>query len=615
MRHSARGKKRLFWIWMMAALLALVLTGCGSDNDDNIAKGENETSTTVKILHVNDVHSHLDVDDIDLTFDGTKTEAEVGGMARVATLITELSAETENHLVLHAGDQVQGTLYYTLFKGDADAEVMNAIGFDAMAIGNHEFDDGDDWLAEFIGKLNTPVVSANIEVAEGNPLEGLFTPYVTTEVGGETIGIIGLTIAGKTQESSQPSDEVTFNDEVTSVQAAVDELTQAGVNKIILLSHYGYSNTKALAAEVTDIDVIVDGDSHTLLGDFSAYGLESSGDYPTMVQNADGDNVCLVQAWEYSKVLGELDVTFLGDVVESCSGTPHLILGDTFTREDSNGDDYTLEDDELAAVQAIIAADEKLDTVADDETLAAIIAQYSDEVEKLGETVIGTAGEDLLHNRVPGHAYNGVNLELGSDIAPLVAKSFYEQDPRADLCIQNAGGVRISVDAGDITYDTAYTLLPFANTLFEIEMYGSEIKQVMEDAIENIIQKNSTGSFPYCYALKYDVDATQAYGSRLSNLEFKNRETGDYQDLDLEDNSMYVVVTNSYIAAGYDGYDTFATVQELRGEGTDTYLDYAMSFANYVKELEAAGEELVKLPTEDHPIKSYTPTTDEEDSL
>lgn len=602
--HFEEIKKHVLTM-VIHTLAILLIAGCGSNNGN--------PRTRIKILHVNDVHSHLDSSAIDLTLAGEATACEIGGMARVAAIIPQLAADNANHLVLHAGDAVQGTLYYTLFKGQVDAEVMNTIGFDAMAIGNHEFDDGDEWLAGFSRALDIPLISSNIQVAAGNVLTDCFTAYVIAEVGGERIGIIGLTISGKTRVSSRPSKSITFNDEVASVQAAVDQLTAAGVYKIILLSHYGYENTQALVARVTEVDIVVDGDSHTLLGDFSAYGLDSSGDYPTVVQNAEGNNVCIVQAWEYGKAVGELDVTFLGNMVESCTGTTHLVLGEPFTRENSQGQKYTLEGPELAAVQAAIAADATLNLVSEEDTVAAIIEDYASAVDALGETVIGWAGEDLLHSRVPGHTYGGATLALGSDIAPLVARAFYEQDGNADLCIQNAGGARISIRAAEITYDTAYALLPFSNTLFEIEMSGSEIHQVLEDAIENIAQGGSSGSFPYCYALKYDVDATQTYGSRVSNLEFKNRETATYSPL--QNTAMYIVLTNSYLATGKDGYETFATVQAQRGRGTDTYLDYAMSFVNYVENLSAAGEQLMRLPAIDHCIKSYMPTPDATDRL
>ncbi len=600
---------------MAITILSATAAGCGSDSDDDSSNPEGQASShiTVKILHFNDTHSHLAANSAGLSFDGLDTGSEIGGMARIAAKINELKSGAENSLVLHAGDAVQGTLYYTLFRGKAEAEVMNAMGFDAMTIGNHEFDDGDQWLAGFINTLNFPVISANIEVPDDHLLAGLYERCIVKEVNGERIGIIGLTIAGKTRKSSRPGGEVTFDDELTAVWAAVEELTAMGVGKIILLSHYGHQYAQAIAAQLSQVDIIVDGDSHTLLGDFSAFGLESSGEYPTIGQNGDGDPVCVVQAWEYGKVLGELDATFDGDVLESCSGTPHLILGETFTREDDSGEEYILEGEELAAVQAAVDASDQVVIVGEDPTIAAIIGKYAGQLEFLGGQVIGTAGVDLLHNRVPGHEYNGVTLDLGSDIAPLVAKSFYEQYPPADLCIQNGGGVRISIYAGEITYAAAYELLPFANTLFALDMFGSEIKQVLEDAVENIVQGGSSGAFPYSYALRYDVDATQPYGSRVGGLEIMDRETGVFSPL--QDDVGYVVVTNDFIASGRDGYTTFALVQEERGPGIDTYLDYAMSFANYVESLAAAGQPLLRLPVKEHCIKSYTPTPQDDDDL
>ena len=594
---------------MVLLLVLVVQSGCGWV----VATHAPESRNRIKILHVNDVHSHLQADSIDLEIDGVNTRCEVGGMARVAAMISQLSTGDDGTLVLHAGDAVQGTLYYTLFRGQADAAAMNAIGFDAVAIGNHEFDDGDAWLAGFISVLDAPVISANIEVARGNVLEGRFAPFVIKRIGGVDVGIVGVTIAGKTRDSSQPSDQITFHDEVASVAAVVDELLDAGIGRIVVLSHYGYRNALRLAAEVPGIDVIVDGDSHTLLGDFDDYGLKTPGPYPTMAKNADGDPVCIVQAWEYGKVVGELDVVFRGNVIEHCTGTPHLILGETIVRRDKAVGADTRDRGAHMALQAAIDTDPKLDRVADDPVVGAVIAGYADKIDTISKTVIGHVAADLLHNRVPGHVDGGVVLDRGSDVAPLVAKAFYEQDPNADISIQNAGGVRISLPAGDLTYEMVYKLLPFSNTLFEIKMSGAEVKQVLEDAIENIARGGSDGSFPYCYALKYDVDATQAYGRRVRNLEFKDRKTGSYSVLQGE--AQYVVVTNDYIAAGKDGYDTFAAVQTARGPGTQTYLDYAMSFVNHVQGLTEAGQSLTKLPSLDHCIKSYLPTPRTDDDL
>lgn len=593
--------RRILAAAVLTAFIA-VIAGCGGSAGDL-------NTDTVRIIHMNDSHSFIEGQSSSVYIDGVKTSATLGGMAKAAALIDDL--RTDNSLVLHAGDAVQGSLYYTLFDGEADADVLNTMGFDVMAIGNHEFDDGDEFLSDFIDMLDFPVISANVVPDAGNVLEGKFEPYVIETVNGREIGIIGLTIAGKTQDSSNPSDEITFLDETASLQQYVDELKAMGIGRIVVLSHYGYTQTQAMASQVTDIDVIVDGDSHTLLGDFDYLDLSSSGEYPTMTVNADGDRVCIVQAWEYSKVVGELDVMFDGDKVIECSGTPHLIINDDFEQDSA---EVTADVRETIIEYLSDHANAAFMTDADEKAAtAAVVADYSDQVDALTEEVIGQAGETLIHTRVPAHEYSGNTQALGSDIAPIVAKAFYDLSNRADICIQNAGGVRISVEAGDITYGTAYTLLPFSNTLYELEMYGSEIKQVLEDAVEGIVQGGSTGGFPYSYALRYDVDATQAYGSRFSNLEVKDRDTGIWSDI--EDDTMYVVVTNSFTASGQDGYTTFATVQEERGPGVDTYLDYALSFVQYVQTLEAADTDVMKLPAEDHPVKSYISTPSAEDNL
>jgi len=135
-------------------------------------------------------------------------------------------------------------------------------------------------------------------------------------------------------------------------------------------------------------------------------------------------------------------------------------------------------------------------------------------------------------------------------------------------------------------------------------MTGAEIKQVLEDAITNFLDNGgSTGSFPYAYGLRYDVDLSQAANNRIGNLEIMDRKDKTWSTID--DTKMYVIVTNDYIAAGRDGYTTFKTVQDERGEGVNTYYDYAMSFVDMVKALDAEGKELTKLPAAEHPIKSF----------
>nr|WP_321403460.1 5'-nucleotidase C-terminal domain-containing protein [uncultured Desulfobacter sp.] len=563
------------------------------------------SQTKLKILHLNDVHSFLAPQTVELTFDGQSTTCEVGGMARIAGLVDVLAVNPEQTLLLHAGDAVQGTLYFTLFDGRADAGVMNAMPFDAMALGNHEFDNGDVWLAGFIRSLKVPVVSANIRVTPGHVLEKLFAPYVVKEIDGRPVGIIGMTISEVTRRSSRSGPGVVFGDEVRCVQAAVDELSAKGIGRIILLSHYGLENTLSLAGKVSDVDVIVDGHSHTLLGDLAAYGLAGDGPYPVIAENKDGDPVCIVQAWSNGRVLGELDVTFEADRLIAWSGRPHLVLGEQFRRKDAAGELQPVIGAERKKILECISRDSSLDIAPENTAVADVLDQFSSQVTEKGETIIGTASQELPHVRVPGQVHGIQPMPLGSCLAPLVAQAFYEQVPHADMCIQNAGGVRTGIQKGAIRYSTVYGVLPFSNTLFEIHMSGHGIRQLLEQALAYVIQNDAKGAFPYAYGLRYDIDARKPFGSRFSGLEVLERASGRY--VPLEDEPIYVVVANEFIASGKDGYTAFGVASQVPGKAVDTYLDYARAFITHVQALAQSGQGLAELPRRDHCIKSFIP--------
>ena len=233
--------KKLFIFLCMAA----GITAFSATTAKKVPAGKDNFE--INIIHINDHHSHLEAEKMDLVLGGKKTKVTIGGIGRVASKVKELRAKEKNPLVLHAGDAMTGTLYYTLFNGVADAEEMNSIGFDAFTLGNHEFDGGNEGLLKFLNALKVPVVSSNVVPEEGSILAGKWTPYIIKNVNGEKIGIIGLDIVGKTRDSSNPGKDIKFEDEVTTVQKYADELAAKGINKIILLSHFGYENNVDLA--------------------------------------------------------------------------------------------------------------------------------------------------------------------------------------------------------------------------------------------------------------------------------------------------------------------------------------------------------------------------------
>ncbi len=259
----------------------------------------------LNILHINDLHSRIEsVNKYDSTC-GAEDEAEgkcFGGVARLKTLLDAKRAELagQNVIVLDAGDQFQGSLMYTTYKGAAEAEFMEALGFDAMAVGNHEFDDGPQGLADFVDKVSFPVISGNLDLSASTLLKGRVGNHVVLEVGGEKIGIVSA-LATDTVDTSSPGPNVVFQDEVDSLSADVAALEAEGVTKIIALTHVGLPKDLVIAEKVPGLDAVVGGHSHTKFSNTE----EGAEPYPTMV-----GNVPVVQAYAYSKYLGHLVLTF-----------------------------------------------------------------------------------------------------------------------------------------------------------------------------------------------------------------------------------------------------------------------------------------------------------------
>jgi len=579
------------------AVLGLTLSGCGGNDEPSFKPLE------LNIAHINDHHSQLEAfTATELTLDGVATQVELGGFARQTAMFKSV-ANTKNLLKLHAGDAITGSLYYTFFKGVVDAQMMNSICFDAFTPGNHEFDDSDTVLKGFLdelakGSCKTSAISSNIVAAAGTALApsggtAYLKPWVIKEIDGIKVGIVGITIAGKTVNSSRPLASTHFNDEVASAQKAIDELKAQGVRHIVALTHQGYDADKAMAAKLTDIDAIIGGDSHSLLGDFSAVGIAtSSGSYPTVVTNIKGETVCIGQAWEYSKAFGLMNLQFNENgTVKSCGGKATLLIGDSFKRKDAGGAWQVVPEPERTTLVASLAANQpQVKVLSPDAGAVATLKNYSDQVAAEKAKPIGTATEALCLVRVPGESTNrstGVagceaanTLARGSDAAQAVAEAFLFAAKRADFSLQNAGGVRIAVAAGSLDMNTAFTLLPFTNVLVEMSITGAEVVTTLEDAVANHLDaKQSSGSHPYAAGLRWDLDMSKTRGQRFSRVQVRNKTTGDWSDIDPA--KTYVLVTNDFIAEGKDGYTTLGTVLK-DGRSVNTYLLYTQSFVDYV---------------------------------
>jgi len=314
---------------LLASVAALALT-----------TGTASADYTLTILHTNDLHSRIEpISKYDSTCSAEDNEAGecFGGYARLKTAVDEARAAIEggNVVLMDAGDQYQGSLMYTTYKGAVEAEMMMRVGYDVMAVGNHEFDDGPDGLLKLIDSVEFPVISGNLDVSQSNILAGKVQNHVVLEIGGEKIGVISV-LATDTAETSSPGPNVIFQDTIDSLKEDVAVLEREGVNKIIALTHIGFVHDLEIAEAVPGIDVVVGGHSHTLMSNT----VEGAQPYPTMA----GD-VPVVQAYAYSKYLGNLTVTFddAGEVI-SAEGEPILL------------DAAVAEDEEIKARVAELAA-------------------------------------------------------------------------------------------------------------------------------------------------------------------------------------------------------------------------------------------------------------------
>jgi 5'-nucleotidase/UDP-sugar diphosphatase len=578
---------------------------------------QNDVTFELNILHMNDHHSHLRESDFDLdpqflytAVDESALSVKYGGFPRLVALTRSLEATLPNVLKLHAGDALVGTTLFSVYRGVADAAMMNAVCFDAFALGNHEFDDGDAALAEFITVLrnsttcpNTSVLAANLVPGPDSPLlalqqSGVIAPYVIQSFGDQQVGVIGIDIRNKTLLSSSPSPGTTLLDERETAIAQVAAVSALGVNKIVLLTHVGLAKDLEWMAGIEGVDVVVGGDSHTLLGADVAPVFMAQGEYPTVTttqRQSDGRTVCVVHAWDYAHLLGHLEVGFddLGNVL-SCGGSPIVPFEVNAAAQDSDIVKSYLEDLGPAFVQ-----------IEEDATTKAALQVYLDELGTRLVDVIATVPENICYDRIPGQGRSAIcplesTAERGGAACNLVAQAFLDQTPTAGVSIQNGGGCRSDIAAGDFTLEDAITLLPFSNTLVTLELTGTQIKMVLEEALENAFNGGSTGAYPYAAGLRYAVDANEQMGNRISSLEINIR-LAEVSWNAIGADMLYTVATSDFLAGGQDGYLTFGNVDDELV--VNTFTEYSQAFIDYAVQEGT----LVNPPIDELSTQSFVP--------
>jgi len=488
----------------LTAAAALALTAGGAAADYQLT-----------ILHTNDFHARFEPIS---KYDGPCSAEDnaagecFGGSARLVTAVEAARARTNNSILVDGGDQFQGTLFYTYYKGALAAEMMNKLGYDAMTVGNHEFDDGPEVLRGFMDAVEFPVLMSNADVSAEPLLADVLRKSIVIERGGEKLGLIGLT-PEDTDELASPGPNITFSDPVAAVQGEVDRLTSEGVNKIIVLSHSGFSVDQRVARETSGVDIIVGGHSNTYLSNTSD---RAEGAHPTMV----GDTA-IVQAYAYGKFLGELKVTFDdAGVITEAVGEP-LIMDAAVAEEDAT---------------------------------VARIAESAKPLEEIRNRVVAETATEIVGVREDCRARE---CAMGSLIADAMLARVKDQG--IDIAIQNGGGIRASIDAGDVTMGEVLTVLPFQNTLSTFQVTGAVLKEALENGVSQI--EEGAGRFPQVAGMRMTIEAGAEVGSRVSDVMV----AGAPIDAD----KLYGVVSNNYVRNGGDGYKMFRSALNAYDYGPD----------------------------------------------
>jgi len=468
--------------------------------------------TLITILHTNDFHGNL------LALTTPLPGNIVGGSARIATLVKQIEASTAKGaivLLLDAGDPTQGTMVSNYFNGTDVIDVMNYMKYDAMELGNHEFDFGQAALAKNARHAKFPFLCTNIKITATGRTPSFCKPYEIIEQRGKRIAIFGL-ITPDTPVLTHPKNVIglTFLDPIETARKLVAKLERERpkVDVIIALTHIGYEMDRRLAEEVSGINVIVGGHSHTKI------------DVPEMVGNA-----IIVQAWENGKVVGRLDLEMRGKEIVRFSGG-------------------------LIDVTADVPEDRKVKKMV--EGYAAQLGEAMKEV--VGSTLVPLVGDKPL--------IRTQETNLGDLVADTMR---WAAGPDVQIALMNGGGIRwhLTFPAGPITRGDVYNLLPFGNVLVMMDLTGAQIREALENGVSQ--WELAAGRFPQVSGLSFTFDPTKPVGSRVVNVWVGS--------VPLDETAVYRLATNDFLAAGGDGYTVLTQGTNYVSTGT-TLMDYMVNY-------------------------------------
>lgn len=497
------------------------------------------TTVSLAILHTNDIHGRGMVADDAL------------GYARIAGAKNALKENT-NVLLLDAGDFSQGTPLVNLSQGAVAVEFMNAVGYNAATVGNHEFDWGADNLLVNLETAEFPVLCANLFYKSSG--ETVLAPNAVFEFDGLKVGVFGLATP-ETMTKAHPDKVkgVTFAMEEELYQVAqkqVDELTAAGCDVIVALGHLGIDDESApnrsidVCEHVTGIDLFIDGHSHS----------EMDGGKTV-------NGTLITSTGSYSNALGYV----LIEVTKTAEETKKSVSAGLYTLAENN---------EASLFCAGVETDEETD--------AKVSAVNNQVEEQLGATFAKSEVE-LDGSRAPGVRTQETNLgDFSADAILWAARNALGED-KVQAALTNGGGIRESIPAGDITMKTMKTVFPFGNEVAVLTVTGAELLEALEAA--TYCTPDAVGAFPQVAGMVFTIDTSVPYenGEQYPDSTYfapakpgarVTIESVDGQPFDVD--ALYTIATNDFTAAGGDTYYAFKYSNQTSGYKTGIALEDAL---------------------------------------
>lgn len=455
------------------------------------------------------------------------------GYGKIAGYIDSVREENENTLVLDSGDTYEGLPYSNITKGESIVPVLKAIGYDAMTLGNHEFSYNTEIRNSLLEAAGIPVVSANITDDDGNLL---YDEYIIKKIGDIKIGIFGLTTEGtKTSVLSENVENIRFQNAEESARRAVCDLEAQGCDYIIALTHLGSADTEGnasikIAENVDGIDLMLDGHSH-VINEGTMYG-----------------DTLLVASGYYGNAIGRVTIGF--------------------------------DNDEAVAVQVKIVTADELTDIESNSEVDSIVAEYTEKANEFFDKVIATT--DILWIGDAATTRTQPTL-LGTFIA-----ESYRAEADADIGIVNGGGVRQSVNAGQVTNKDIYAVQPFANTISGYYVKGGDIIATFKESLEQW----GTGEFLQFSGIKAEYDSST---NEIISISFSDGSP-------IEADKQYKIATSSYVAGNSDFPELSANAEYI----TDYGIDYEIT----LKYIEKYGMTPVPVLIKDISADSGSQTTE-----